>query len=1087
MESVVLTVSDLTGYVGSVPRLTATLKDLFDNPLDDKTIKFTINGIAYDRVTGDDGVARLNINLPVGVYPTTVAFEGDSTYSSATRNVTVMVLAKETTILLVSDYTKNYGEAGALKATLMKTDTTPLPNRNIVYTINGVTYTRVTNNDGEASLNINLPVGEYWTKVEFMGDATQDYRMQNVTVKVKSPTHMDGTNIHKMEDETVVYQCAVYDVYGRRVDCDVAIKVNGVTYNRHTDEQGLAKLNIRLPAGNYILTATFAGDNMNNGSSVTNTVNSIPYIRELTTNYNGVSYSSNNQGFMKSHIMVKQWTPEEAKSRNGLIFWDDTNMKFHKDIPFESYEITETDPRTKTAKFVTSEYFDLTAGQLWCYISSPYHENFGGRILKVDFDKDKGLYTYQCQDGRRQYLTKIKNVCKNNVSTYQWVEFFLTFPNLIGGSYKIPISDEIRNNPRNQQLLSGLRPIDDYYVSAETTFSNYNFMEYPVGEFLSYDSLIDNIMNFTHQTNSNCVDVYFSPEGICQIEPVDLEKWLKTGLRIRHQDLVQYKYGFDTTNIITAVGVKDAKNAMKWYGKADMMYYFGYVDELIDPVTSTTTNESTISTSSSSSGGTGANKGKTVIVGCDTNVPGSDAAWRDTTADALRAAGYTVETLSVGSNYFANYDWHGPSQGKVGVYLMADSTVSIADYACHDGFDYAVFGIRGDAAPKAVAQWDTAPWAPDGDCNSVCNKWAYKTGQEKDDMLNEMGRGRVVKGSSAEELANVIVAAVNGDPNPTASSGGGSTQTTTTTVIDEVASYNKAMEKLVESTRSLLSFEIKLPLNDPLFKNVHTNQLLWTELPRDFKLGNLKDIFTLNPIYKNTRGLQYQENRWYIEKMVTKCDSSGLMGTLTLNAFPSSYSSYANAFKAYAKAYDQDFKQQEAQQNNTTTSSGGGGGAREPRLGDDSTDTGDIACATGRYHGHAGDNENFDNCAQKGYARQGASYFDWARQFNTPIELAKALNNMYEEVTHYNHWDSNAEETFNKGWGNCWDGCRMVKCCFDAAGFDCIIVTGEIYGWSHGWNAVKWNGRWYTFDLLFDYTSAGDWGGTNTLRMADEW
>ena len=94
---------------------------------------------------------------------------------------------------------------------------------------------------------------------------------------------------------------------------------------------------------------------------------------------------------------------------------------------------------------------------------------------------------------------------------------------------------------------------------------------------------------------------------------------------------------------------------------------------------------------------------------------------------------------------------------------------------------------------------------------------------------------------------------------------------------------------------------------------------------------------------------------------------------------------------------------------------------------------------------------------------------------------------MYSEVTHYNHWDDNADVTFNKGWGNCWDGCRMVKCCFDAAGFDCVVITGEMYGWGHGWNAIKHNGRWYTFDLLFDYTSAGDWAGTNTIRMAHEW
>lgn len=37
----------------------------------------------------------------------------------------------------------------------------PYPNQNVTFNVNGVFYTRTTNTNGEAKLNINLMAGEY--------------------------------------------------------------------------------------------------------------------------------------------------------------------------------------------------------------------------------------------------------------------------------------------------------------------------------------------------------------------------------------------------------------------------------------------------------------------------------------------------------------------------------------------------------------------------------------------------------------------------------------------------------------------------------------------------------------------------------------------------------------------------------------------------------------------------------------------------------------------------------------------------------------------------------------------------------------
>ena len=514
---------------------------------------------------------------------------------------------------------------------------------------------------------------------------------------------------------------------------------------------------------------------------------------------------------------------------------------------------------------------------------------------------------------------------------------------------------------------------------------------------------------------------------------------------------------------------------------------------MIDAATTTTTTEGGTSSTGTNTVTTGIMSGKkTFDVGQDHGIVPD---YRLDLIKALREKGHTVNDLGVGPSVVQNNGLRSSSKGHIGIYVCngiccgthQDFLNNMSSGAYH--YDHAIFTwVRGDIEMnrKQAYAWDWY-YGDIGLDKSITRQQFFDKHADKLSDVNLWPNGDNSAPLSRSDWGKQVQALVNGQFN---NGGGnaassGTSENTTTTVVDETATYQKALDEMSKSVRSLLSFEVKVPLNSPVFKNLHTNSMLWTQLPPEFRLGNLEKIFKILPVYKVNRGVPYMENRWYVEKVVIKQDTNGLFATITLNPFPSDYSSYSNAVKQYAEAYDQKFNQK----NNTTTTTSSGSSNREPRLGNDSTDTGSMAAMRGARHYNAGDNRNFDEAAKRGYAQQGRSYYDWARKFDTPIELAKALNNMYTEAspTYSNHRHANAEQTFQKKVGNCWDGCRMVKCCFDAAGFDCVVITGEIYGWGHGWNAVKWNGRWYTFDLLFDYTSAGDWGGTNTLRMCDEW
>lgn len=160
----------------------------------------------------------------------------------------------------------------------------------------------------------------------------------------------------------------------------------------------------------------------------------------------------------------------------------------------------------------------------------------------------------------------------------------------------------------------------------------------------------------------------------------------------------------------------------------------------------------------------------TVVVGCDIN-SGDDSAALTTTVNALQKAGYTTEQLSIGPGPFGNYDWYGASSGKIGVYLMAPSIVSIADAMSHQGFDKVVFGLRGDLGLRGTTEFDTAPWRPDPDCSAVCEKYSGKTGRQIKEMIEP--RGTIVIGNTPEELANNVVSAVGGGSGGTGSTGSG--------------------------------------------------------------------------------------------------------------------------------------------------------------------------------------------------------------------------------------------------------------------------------------------------------------------------
>lgn len=86
-----LNTSDVFKYYSGPESFNAYLLDSNNNPLVNKTVHITINGITYNKITDSNGHVSLSINLNSGDYTVFTFFEGDEYYKpcNMTNNVHV--------------------------------------------------------------------------------------------------------------------------------------------------------------------------------------------------------------------------------------------------------------------------------------------------------------------------------------------------------------------------------------------------------------------------------------------------------------------------------------------------------------------------------------------------------------------------------------------------------------------------------------------------------------------------------------------------------------------------------------------------------------------------------------------------------------------------------------------------------------------------------------------------------------------------------------------------------------------------------------------------------------------------------------
>ncbi|WP_407414476.1 adhesin [Methanobrevibacter sp.] len=208
-----------------------------------------------------------------------------------------------------------YKDGTRFRAEIRDMNENPLNNTQLTFGMNNVSYQRQTNENGEASIALNLNSGKYNVTTTANGISVKN------TVNIKSTIYSD--DVVKIYRNSTQYYAKFLKSTGEDLkNTDVTFNINGVFYTRTTNESGIAKLNINLEQGKYIITAI----NRITGEMTSNNITVLPTI---TNNNDIIKYYRNGTKYTVT-ILEKNGTitgrcHDVEFNINGVFYHRQTN------------------------------------------------------------------------------------------------------------------------------------------------------------------------------------------------------------------------------------------------------------------------------------------------------------------------------------------------------------------------------------------------------------------------------------------------------------------------------------------------------------------------------------------------------------------------------------------------------------------------------------------------------------------------------------------------------------------------------------------------------------------------------------------
>ncbi len=254
-----------------------TLLDNDNNPIANKTVLFVVNSNNFIRTTDNNGVATVAINLNPGTYDIQTIFNGDNDFFK--NNVSNKINVKDG--YLIKDIVINNDTNDvSIEVSLTKEvgDTVEIDINGEKHSVNIV--------NGKGILNVNLDNGNYditATLAKFNSIKKSSFKVETPYVIVSN----DFSTYYKSGSEySVVLTNNNKGISGKTIQ----FVLNGQIFNKTTDGNGKASININLAVGKYPISI------INPDTGIIKTQN-INVIKTITKNKDLTKYYLGSQGY----------------------------------------------------------------------------------------------------------------------------------------------------------------------------------------------------------------------------------------------------------------------------------------------------------------------------------------------------------------------------------------------------------------------------------------------------------------------------------------------------------------------------------------------------------------------------------------------------------------------------------------------------------------------------------------------------------------------------------------------------------------------------------------------------------------------
>ncbi len=289
-DNPILVTKDIEMYYKDGTNYTVQITDGL-KPLDNQKVNISILGETYLKTTNSTGYAKLSLDLLPGQY----TIESSCIFDNRQLSIKSLINVKEMNTTLIGQEKVELGyKTESYTVQLLGGNNQPLQNKEIIFEIIGKKYTITTNNNGQASLPINLIPGTYQITTYYKGENNIKKSNQlkaTITVQKYDTTLITDDPILKYKNGA--FSATLTNSKNQPMkNTEIEFHIIGKKYTITTNNTGQASLPINLLPGNYTITTKFTGNIEYNPTTTTNKITVEKYDTTLITTDTTLEYKN---------------------------------------------------------------------------------------------------------------------------------------------------------------------------------------------------------------------------------------------------------------------------------------------------------------------------------------------------------------------------------------------------------------------------------------------------------------------------------------------------------------------------------------------------------------------------------------------------------------------------------------------------------------------------------------------------------------------------------------------------------------------------------------------------------------------------